>query len=76
MGWERTIDDANRTRWERTDGYATITLRETASGDWAVWIDRLQQAPDGPGYDHEVFETETAANDRAARWRDRFDCDG
>ncbi|MFB6211294.1 MAG: hypothetical protein ABEI76_07140 [Halobacteriales archaeon] len=73
MGWEQTIDESGWVRWERTDGYATISLRETASNEWAVWIDRLEQAADGPGYEHAVFDSEAAAQNQATAWREQFD---
>ncbi|MFC7176014.1 DUF7543 family protein [Halosegnis marinus] len=65
MGWERTRDDERRIEWERTDGYARVVARETATGTWAVSLDRLEQAPDGQTYDHRTAPDRDAALDPA-----------
>lgn len=70
MGWSRTEDDDGGRRWERSDGYAIITARATATGEWAVSLDRLEQAPEGPAYEHETVASREEALALAERWRD------
>lgn len=56
--------------WTREDGTAIVTLRETADARWAVTLDRLEQAPEGPGYDRETVPTREEALTVAERWRE------
>lgn len=72
MSWTE-IDAENGRKWEREDDFAIVTVRETTSGEWAVVLDQLEQAPDGQRYEHEIVESEDEALDLAAEWRDRFD---
>lgn len=69
MSWTQAVDADDRARWERDDGYAAVTVRRTADGQWAVALDRLEQAPDGPTYRRETLAEEAAARDLAAAWR-------
>lgn len=73
MGWERTRDGEDHLAWDRDDGYARVTVRRTASGSWAVTVDRLEQAPGGPAYRRETLDDGEAARARAAEWRAEFD---
>lgn len=73
MSWERTQDRADRTEWERDDGYARVVARETASGRWAVSLDRLAQAPEGETYRHETAPDSEGALELARSWLDRYD---
>lgn len=73
MGWTVTEERDDRLRWERSDGYAILSARATATGEWAVSLDRLEQAPEGPDYDHETVTDREAALDLARRWRDAYD---
>lgn len=69
MTWTQVTDDPDRTRWERADGYAEVSVRRTADGRWAVALDRLEQAPEGPAYRRETVADADAARDLAAEWR-------
>ncbi|MGB9986266.1 DUF7543 family protein [Salarchaeum japonicum] len=69
MDWQEVEAHTGR-RWERADGYAVVSLRETAGGDWAVTYDRLQQAPEGETYERTSEPTESAALDRAEEYRE------
>lgn len=73
MTWERLRDDEERVEWERSDGYARVVARATATGTWAVSLDRLEQAPDGESYDHRTVENRGEAIEVAAAWRDDTD---
>lgn len=70
--WERS-ERAGRIVWERGDGFALITLRETATGEWAVTLDRLTQAPDGPAYRRETVDSRPTALSLVERWREEHD---
>ncbi|WP_255197206.1 DUF7543 family protein [Halorarius litoreus] len=75
MSWERTADTETRIEWERSDGYARVVARRTASGDWAVSLDRLEQAPEGETYAHETVGSRDDAVDRAEAWTAEHDID-
>lgn len=64
-------DDAesSRVEWERGDRYARVVLRETATGSWAVTLDRLAQAPEGQYYHRETLEDRERAVEQATAWR-------
>lgn len=68
MSWTRTTDTETRVEWERSDGYCHVLARRTATGDWAVSLDRLEQAPEGETYAHETVDTREAAVEVAADW--------
>ena len=68
MEWRRE-DSETETVWVREDDTATVRVRQTATGTWAVTLDRLQQAPDGQTYRHETVEDRSAAEAQAAEWR-------
>jgi len=70
MEWTE-VDVRVGRRWEREDGYAVVSVRETASGEWAVTYDRLTQAPEGEAYDRATEPDEEAALDRAKEYRNR-----
>lgn len=68
--WERVDPPGAVTdRWEREDGTAVVWVRETADGRWAVTLDRLEQASEGPEYRRETLPDREAALDCAAAWR-------
>lgn len=69
MDWQE-VDAHTGRRWERADGYAVVSIRETAGGDWAVTYDRLTQAPEGEAYERVSEPTEEAALDRAESYRE------
>lgn len=68
MEWHREDED-DETVWVREDETATVRVRQTATGTWAVTLDRLEQAPDGRAYRHEIFGDRSAADAQAAEWR-------
>lgn len=72
MDW---TDRETRTghEWTREDGTVVITLRETADTRWAVTLDRLEQAPEGQGYDRETVPTREEALAVVDRWREEHD---
>jgi hypothetical protein len=76
MDWTETATDGptdaetTRREWERADGYAVVIVRETATGEWAVSLDRLEQAPGGPTYRRESRADREAALELAATWRE------
>ncbi|WP_254545671.1 DUF7543 family protein [Halomarina pelagica] len=72
MDWTETTDRGT-TRWTREDGTVVVALRETADTRWAVTLDRLEQAPEGPGYERETVPTRADALAVAARWREEHD---
>lgn len=72
MSWTETETRTGR-RWERDDGLAVLTLRETATGDWAVTLDVLEQADDGPEYVRWTLDDEETALERAADLREQYD---
>lgn len=69
MTWDRTRETDERVEWERADGYARVAVRETATGTWAVTLDRLEQAPEGEAYRHETVEEREEAVEMAESWR-------
>lgn len=69
MTWERTRETDGRIEWERDDGYARVAVRETATGEWAVSLDRLEQAPEGAAYRHETVGDRAEAVEIAETWR-------
>lgn len=71
MSWSERGDDGTR-RWEREDGTATLTLRQTANERWAVTLDVIKQAADGPVYRRATLTGEDAAVEQAERWYGEF----
>jgi hypothetical protein len=67
--WDRTRETDERVEWERADGYARVAVRETATGAWAVALDRLEQAPEGEAYRHETVADRAEAVETAEQWR-------
>jgi hypothetical protein len=65
--------DASRVEWERGDRYVRVVLRETATGAWAVTLDRLEQAPEGQYYHRETIADREEALELAATWREEND---
>jgi hypothetical protein len=61
---------ADRVAWERDDRFARVVVRRTATGAWAVTLDRLQQAPEGQAYRRVTVGDRSTALDRAAAWRE------
>jgi hypothetical protein len=89
MDWEEREARAGRT-WTREDGNVIVSVRQTTgtrhpsdgpgddesgNGGWAVTLDRLEQAPEGPAYDRETVPDREAALEIAARWRAAHDAD-
>jgi hypothetical protein len=70
MDYERTTDDESVTEWTRSDGHATIRLRERADGRFAVRYDQLHQANDGRGYAYKSVANRAAAEELATEWRE------
>ncbi|WP_418280370.1 DUF7543 family protein [Halorubrum sp. DTA98] len=69
MDWTLSREDDVVTEWERSDGYATVRLRERGDGTFVVRLDVMEQAVDGRVYERERYDTREAAADRAAAWR-------
>lgn len=72
MSWTEQDPIGNKREWRRADNYATISLRETKRGDWAVSFDRLIQAPEGQLYKHEVVDSEAEALELVSEWQEQF----
>ena len=70
--WHVVDDDEDRTEWERPDRFVRVVVRRTAADEWAVTLDALEQAPEGPAYERETRPTREAATDRARVWRERY----
>ncbi|MDB2245847.1 hypothetical protein PN419_09785 [Halorubrum ezzemoulense] len=75
MGWSLERDDGTVTEWERSDGYATVRLRERTDGEFVVRLDVMEQAADDSTYERERFDDRDAAEERAVAWRDARDLD-
>ncbi|MDB2238889.1 MULTISPECIES: DUF7543 family protein [Halorubrum] len=75
MGWSLERDDGTVTEWERSDGYATVRLRERTDGEFVVRLDVMEQAADDSAYERERFDDRDAAEERAVAWRDARDLD-
>ena len=67
MQWHEASAETGR-RWEREDANAVVSVRETATGDWGVTYDRLQQAPEGSAFRYRTVTSESAALALAAKW--------
>jgi hypothetical protein len=70
MSWSLGREDDTITEWERSDGYATVRVRERADGGFVVRLDVMEQAADASAYERERFDDREAALDRAAAWRE------
>lgn len=75
MPWDLVTDENRLTEWKRSDGYATIRLRERPDGRYAVRFDRLHQAPGGKAYRHETVPNRDEATSLVAEWKEAFDGD-
>ncbi|OSP10221.1 hypothetical protein B9H04_03335 [Halorubrum ezzemoulense DSM 17463] len=75
MGWSLERDDGTVTEWARSDGYATVRLRERTDGEFVVRLDVMEQAADDSAYERERFDDRDAAEERAVAWRDARDPD-
>lgn len=73
MTWSVGRDDDAITEWERSDGYATIRLRERGDGGVVLRLDVMEQAVDESTYIRERFDDRETALDRAATWREERD---
>lgn len=73
MPWTRVTADERLSEWERSDGHATIRLRQQPDDSWSVRFDRLHQAPDGSAYRRETVQTREAATELVAEWQSAFD---
>lgn len=70
MTWSLGREDDTITEWERSDGYASVRVRERTDGGFVVRLDVMEQAADEPAYERERFDSREAALDRAAAWRE------
>ncbi|MUW15859.1 hypothetical protein GJ633_15530 [Halorubrum sp. CBA1125] len=73
MAWSLAREDDTVTEWERSDGYATVRVRERADGGFVARLDVMEQAVDESTYERERFDDRAAALDRAAAWREAYD---
>jgi hypothetical protein len=71
--WRVVTDEEERTEWERRDRAVRVVVRRTATDGWAVTLDALEQAPEGPAYERETHPTREAATERARTWRERYE---
>ncbi|MEF8843123.1 MAG: hypothetical protein V5A62_16110 [Haloarculaceae archaeon] len=71
-GWRVVDGGEDRTEWERDDRFVRVVVRRTAGEEWAVTLDALEQAPEGPAYARETHPTREAATDRAEAWREEY----
>lgn len=76
MPWSVRRDDGTITEWERSDGYATVRVRDRVDGRFVVRLDVMEQAPEGRRYERETYEDREAAEERAAEWRAEHTLDG
>ncbi|MFC7228227.1 hypothetical protein N0B31_12500 [Salinirubellus salinus] len=72
MEWHVVDDGEERIEWERRDRFVRVVCRATTSGEWAVTLDALEQAPEGQDYARETHPTREAAEERAAAWREAY----
>lgn len=75
MSWSLGREDDVVTEWERSDGYATVRVRERGDGGFVVRLDVMEQADDESAYERERFDAREDALDRAAAWRAARDLD-
>lgn len=73
MPWSVGREDDVITEWERSDGYATVRLRERGDGEFVLRLDVMEQAVDEPRYVRERFDDRDAALDLARTWRAEHD---
>lgn len=59
----------DRVRWEREDGTAIVVARATAPGEWAVTLDRPEQAPEGPTDERATVDSRAAAFEVTEQWQ-------
>lgn len=70
--WTVSREDDTITEWKRSDGYATVRVRERGDGGYVVRLDVMEQAVDGRVYERERYPDREAATDRAAEWRAEY----
>jgi len=75
MGWSVSRDDDTITEWERSDGYATVRIRERGDGGFVVRLDVMEQATDERTYDRVRFDDREIAEAHAETWRAERDLD-
>ena len=73
MPWHPVTETSTLTEWERTDGGATIRLRRSPDGTWAVRLDRLHQSAEGTLYRRETADSRATAERLVDAWRTEFD---
>ena len=73
MTWQHVDAEGPYDEYERADGLATVRVREQTGGGFAVRLDCLEQAPDGPEYRRETRGDRSAAAALAEEWMDAFD---
>jgi len=69
MDWEQTTAEDGLEEWTRADDNASIRLRRRTDDQFAVRLDRLYQANEGPGYEYEVVENREAAEQLVDEWQ-------
>lgn len=75
MRWQSVQTDGPHEERERSDGFATVRVRERPDGGFLVRLDVLEQAPAGPTYRRETREDRGAAEALAREWMTAFDPD-
>ncbi|MFC6754805.1 DUF7543 family protein [Halorubrum tibetense] len=75
MSWSIAREDDTITEWERSDGYATVRIRERGDGGFVVRLDVMEQATDEAAYDRVRFDDRAAAEAHAESWRTARDLD-
>lgn len=73
MTWNRTTDRPDRREWVRADALATVVVRRTGDDRWAVTLDVVEQASDGPAYERRTLDDEDDALALAESWRREYD---
>ncbi|GEM_PF-291254 len=67
--WTVSREDDVVTEWQRSDGYATVRVRERGDGEYVARLDVMEQAADGRVYERERHPDRESATVRAAEWR-------
>jgi hypothetical protein len=69
MDWEQTTAEDGLEEWTRADGNVSIRLRRRTDGQFAIRLDQLYQADESRGYEYEVVENRTAAEQLVDEWQ-------
>ena len=74
MSWEQTTTTTDAiTEWTRSDGYVTIRKRMRTDGQFAVRVEKLEQAPGGREYEQTIAATEQEADSLCEKWQRQYD---